>query len=86
MEAKHGSFGFDFDIIYDEIIVEHKISYVHICTIEDGRKATTNFESIVVVKTKIITIFGAELENPPELQKNGWQTILDNFKKHVETI
>jgi len=79
MEAKDGSFGFDFGGIYDEIIPLKKIDY----TMEDGRKAETNFVQ-QNDKIKITTIFEAESENPVEMQKFGWQTILNNFKKHVE--
>ncbi len=79
MEAKDGSFGFDFEAIYDEIIDQKKISY----TMKDGRQATTDFENLNG-KTKITTIFDAENENPIEMQKSGWQSILDNFIKYVE--
>ncbi|MBK7105099.1 MAG: SRPBCC family protein [Ignavibacteriae bacterium] len=79
MEAKDGSFGFDFWGIYDEVIPHKKISY----TLGDGRKAITNFE-VLGDKTKVTTIFEAENENSVEMQKGGWQSILDNFKKHVE--
>ena len=79
MEAKDGSFGFDFEAIYDEVIDQNKITY----TMLDGRQATTDFENLNG-KTKITTIFDAENENPVEMQRSGWQSILDNFKKYVE--
>ncbi|MCB0465260.1 MAG: SRPBCC family protein [Aequorivita sp.] len=79
MEAKDGSFGFDFNVIYDEVEPQKKISY----TMEDGRKATTTFEYLNG-KTKVTTSFDAESENPLEMQRGGWQAILDNFKKHTE--
>ncbi len=79
MEAKDGSFGFDFEGIYDEIIDQQKISY----TMGDGRQATTYFESLDG-KTRITTTFDAEKQNPAEMQRGGWQAILDNFKKCVE--
>ena len=50
---------------------------------EDGRKATTTFEYLNG-KTKVTTSFDAESENPLEMQRGGWQAILDNFKKHTE--
>lgn len=81
MEAKDGSFGFDFGGIYDDVIEHKKIAY----TMEDGRQAITNFES-QGNKTKITTLFDPEKTNPIEMQKNGWQEILNNFKKHVEEI
>ena len=80
MEAKDGSFGFDFEATYDEIIGQKKISY----TIADGRKVTTDFENLDG-KTKIITVFDAEKQNPVEMQRSGWQAILNNFKKYVES-
>lgn len=79
MEAKDGSFGFDFEAIYDEVIDQKKISY----TMSDGRNATTKFEDLGS-KTKVTTVFEAEKENPEEMQKQGWQAILNNFKKYVE--
>ena len=80
MEAKNGSFGFDFEAIYDEIIDQKKITY----TMTDGRQATTDFEHLGG-KTKVTTTFDAENENPIEMQREGWQAILDNFKKYVES-
>lgn len=80
MEARDGSFGFDFEAIYDEIILQNKISY----TMGDGRIATTQFEE-TNGGTKVTTTFDAETENPIEMQRDGWQAILDNFKKYTET-
>lgn len=79
MEAKDGSFGFDFEGVYDEVINQKKIAY----TMPNGRQVTTDFESDSG-RTKVSTTFDAENENPIEMQKTGWQTILDNFKKYVE--
>ncbi len=79
MEAKDGSFGFEFGAIYDEVIDQEKLTY----TMGDGRQATTNFENLDG-KTKIATTFDAESENPVEMQKAGWQAIMNNFKKYVE--
>ena len=80
MEAKDGSFGFDFESTYDEVIEHQKIVY----TMGDGRVATTLFEK-TGDKTKVTTLFDAEKENPEEMQRAGWQSILDNFKKYAET-
>lgn len=80
MEAKDGSFGFDFEGTYDEIVPNQKIAY----TMADGRKATTLFTQ-EDGKTHIATTFDAETENDPEFQKQGWQGILNNFVKHVES-
>ena len=79
MEARDGSVGFDFEATYDEIVSQKKITY----TMADGRKATTNFEG-VGSSTRITTVFEAENENSVEMQKGGWQAILDNFKKYIE--
>jgi uncharacterized protein YndB with AHSA1/START domain len=80
MEAKDGSFGFDFEAIYDEVINHKKISY----NLTDGRQVITAFEN-QNGKTKVTTTFDAETQNSIELQRNGWQAILDNFKKYVES-
>ena len=80
MEAKDGSFGFDFEAIYDEVINHKKISY----NLTDGRQVITVFEN-QNGKTKVTTTFDAETQNLVELQRNGWQAILDNFKKYVES-
>lgn len=80
MEAKDGSFGFDFEAVYDEVINQKKITY----TMGDGRVATTEFEDLGST-TKVATTFDAETENDVEMQRTGWQAILDNFKKYTET-
>lgn len=80
MEAKDGSFGFDFEATYDEVVDQKALTY----TMGDGRKATTKFEDLGG-KTKVITTFDAEKMNSEEMQKSGWQAILNNFKKYVET-
>ncbi len=80
MEAKDGSFGFDFWGVYDVVKPNEYIEY----TMGDGRKAKIIFTSLDN-KTKIDEIFEAETENSIELQKGGWQAILDNFKKYTES-
>lgn len=79
MEAKDGSFGFDFEGTYSEVVINKKIAY----TIIDGRTVDIQFIADGN-QTKIIEAFEAENENNLELQKNGWQAILGNFKKIVE--
>ena len=79
MQAKDGSFGFDFEAIYDDIINNEKIAY----TMTDGRRATVTFDNLGD-KTKVIVTFDAETENPIEMQRDGWQSILNNFKKYAE--
>jgi uncharacterized protein YndB with AHSA1/START domain len=79
MEAKDGSFGFDLKGIYDNIITHEEISY----TLLDDRIVTILF-SQTENGVKIIETFEAENENSLELQKFGWQAILNNFKTYVE--
>lgn len=81
MEAKDGSFGFDFEGVYDEVKPNELISY----TMSDGRKVSTTFKTsgdVIAVTTR----FDAENENPADMQQAGWQAILDNFKKYVEAL
>ena len=80
MEAKDGSFGFDFEGIYDKVIPNKFIEY----TMGDGRKVKVEF-SFNDNKTTITEIFEAEKENSIEMQRIGWQAILDNFKKYIES-
>lgn len=81
MEAKDGSFGFDFEAIYDEVETNKKISY----NMLDGRNATTEFISEGNT-TKVSTTFDPENMNPTEMQQDGWQAILNSFKNHVEHL
>ncbi len=81
MEAKDGSFGFDFEATYDEVSPVSKLVY----TMTDGRKCSVTF-SHQNNQTKVVTTFDAESENPPEMQQQGWQMILNNFKKYAETL
>ncbi|MBK1438453.1 SRPBCC family protein [Parapedobacter sp. ISTM3] len=80
MEAKDGSFGFDFEGVYETVELHKEIAY----TMPDGRNATTLFTS-QNCKTHVATTFDAETENDPEFQKQGWQAILDNFVNYVES-
>ncbi len=79
MEAKDGSFGFDFEGVYTRVVPQALIEY----RMEDGRTCSVHFaesgKGIVVTE-----IFDAESQNPPEMQRQGWQAILDNFARHVE--
>ncbi|MBP6550700.1 MAG: SRPBCC family protein [Flavobacterium sp.] len=79
MEAKDGSFGFDFEGVYIDVIINGKISY----TLLDDRKVTITF-SQTENGIQITETFEAENQNPLELQKLGWQAILNNFKNYVE--
>lgn len=79
MEAKDGSFSFDFWGTYVNIEVEKNLEIL----LGDGRKVTVLFE-FSDNKTIITEKFDPETVNPVELQKAGWQMILDNFKLYVE--
>ena len=78
MEAKDGSFGFDFETIYTEIQDGKQFS-----TEFGGRTAKVQFNDLGN-QTEVVITFDPENENPVEMQRAGWQAILDNFKKYVE--
>lgn len=80
MEAKDGSFGFDFEAIYDEIAEGEKFTY----TMPDGRQVNVAFKKDGS-QTDVIVTFDAEEQNSLEMQKGGWQAILNNFKSYTET-
>lgn len=79
MESKTESVGFDFSGKYEEVQNEKSLAY----QIDDGRKVKINFDKIDD-KTRVSVEFEAENENSIEMQKSGWQAILDNFKKYCE--
>ena len=79
MEAKDGSFGFDFKAIYTKINEGDNFTYEF-----GGRYATIDFKENNG-QTDVTIKFDPETENSIELQINGWQSILDNFKKYTET-
>ena len=78
MEAKDGSFGFDFEGEYTNIVTHELIEYGF-----GDRTAEIRFEQ-GEDGVKVTVEFAAEEENSPEDQKGGWQAILNNFKRHVE--
>ncbi|MDR5589067.1 SRPBCC family protein [Christiangramia sp. SM2212] len=80
MEAKDGSFSFDFSGIYEEIKPKEKLVY----KLDDGRMANIHFSEDDET-TKVKEIFEAEENNSKEMQKDGWQAILNNFKKYAES-
>jgi uncharacterized protein YndB with AHSA1/START domain len=79
MEAKDGSFGFDFDATYTEINQGKSFSYEF-----GGRFATVEFNE-QQDQTEVRISFDPETDNSLDLQRQGWQAILDNFKKYTET-
>ena len=78
MEAKDGSFGFDFAGTYTRIVPEKLIEYSF-----GDRTAAIEFEDGANGVTVRVS-FDAESENPAEMQRQGWQAILNNFARHVE--
>ena len=81
MEAKDGSEGFDLEGTFTRVVPNKIIEY----RMSDDREVKVEFieradgGGVLVKET-----FDAESENPPELQRQGWQAILDNFAHHVE--
>ncbi len=80
MESIDGSFGFDFEGVYDEVIAGSRLAF----TMPDGRLVEMTFEDLGG-STRIGTVFDAESEHPAEMQRAGWQAILNNFKRHAES-
>jgi uncharacterized protein YndB with AHSA1/START domain len=79
LEAKDGSFGFDFGGVYDAVRNNEYIEY----TMGDGRKVKITFIPGGNT-TRVVESFDAESENSIEMQRGGWQAFLDNFKKYTE--
>jgi len=79
MEARDGSFGFDFSGKYTKVIKNKEIGYV----MEDGREVQVILKK-VKDGTLIREIFDPEMENSRELQQTGWQAILNNFRLYAE--
>jgi uncharacterized protein YndB with AHSA1/START domain len=78
MEAKDGSFGFDFAGTYTKVVPRNVIEYAF-----GDRMARVDFTPTEGGVNVRVT-FDAEAENPVEMQRDGWQAILNNFKRHVE--
>jgi uncharacterized protein YndB with AHSA1/START domain len=79
MEAKDGSVGFDFEAVYSEVSIGNSFSYGF-----GDRQAKVEFSEQQGM-TEVSVTFDPETENSVELQKNGWQAILNNFKAYVES-
>lgn len=80
MEAKDGSIGFDFEGTFTSINTSESIEYA----LGDNRQVIITF-SETGQGIRIVETFEAEDELAAEQQRQGWQSILSNFKKHVET-
>lgn len=79
MESTDGEMGFNFSGKYTEISPNNSITYL----IDDGRKVSITFTE-EGDSTKIVEQFEAENENARDMQQQGWQAILNNFKQYAE--
>ncbi len=80
MEAKDGSFGFDFEAVYTKIDMGKSFEYEF-----GGRNAKVHFSN-KGSQTEVVVTFDPELQNPVEVQQAGWQAILNNFKQYTESV
>ncbi len=81
MEAKDGSFGFDFEALYTEIIPHKKLAF----TLGDGRHVVVEFLENKPFVNVVIT-FDADNKREHEMQRAGWMVILENYRKYAETL
>ena len=81
MAAKDKSASFDFTGVYTDVKPLESLAY----TMEDGRKVSVSFTKLGEV-VHVTETFDPENENPEDMQRSGWQAILDNFKQYVETL
>lgn len=79
MEAKFGEIGFDFGGTYTEVNLQEGFTY----KLADEREVKVTFTAIGE-HSQVQVIFDAETENSIALQKQGWQTILNQYKKYTE--
>lgn len=78
MEARDGSFGFDFEAVYEEVDVDRGVTLL----MGDGRRARTTFVA-EGDGTRVTTTFDAEPTNPVDMQRDGWQAILNSYAAWV---
>ncbi|WP_109467571.1 SRPBCC family protein [Albibacillus kandeliae] len=81
MEAKDGGFGFDLGMTHDEVVPGRKL----VSRMDDDRMVEVEFIP-EGSDTRVRTTFDAESQNPAEMQRQGWQAILDSFKGYVERL
>jgi uncharacterized protein YndB with AHSA1/START domain len=81
MQAKDGSVGFDFTGAYTDVVPHSRMAY----KMDDGRAVSITFEE-TPEGVRVTETFELENENPEEMQRGGWQAILENFKKHAESL
>jgi uncharacterized protein YndB with AHSA1/START domain len=80
MAAKDNSASFEFGGVYSAVKENELIEY----DMSDGRHVKVEFTELPE-GVKVIETFDPEDENPAEMQREGWQAILDNFKKYTES-
>jgi uncharacterized protein YndB with AHSA1/START domain len=80
MAAKDGSMGFDYGGAYTDVQPLERIKY----ELGDGRKVTVTFEAVSSRETRVTEIFDPENTHPHDMQRDGWQAILESFKRHAE--
>lgn len=78
MEARDGSMGFDFAATYAAVDAPHALTL----TLDDGRTARTSFVA-EADGTRVTTVFDPETQNPVEMQRDGWQAILNSYAAYV---
>lgn len=81
MEAKDGSLGFEYAGVYEQVTPYNSI----VARLDDDRQVRVAFEDLNG-ETKVTEHFEADAQHSVDLQLAGWQAILDNFKKHAESI
>lgn len=81
MEAKDGSMGFDFEGAYTAVRDQELIAY----KMADGRKVEVTFQQ-VGGSVQVVETFDPETVHPIEMQREGWQSILNAFKRHTESL
>ncbi len=82
MAARDGSMGFDYTGTFTKIVPNELLEHL----IDDGRNVSVKFIPIEAGETRVVETFEAENQNSVDLQRMGWQAILDNFKKYAESI
>ncbi len=81
MAAKDGSFAFDFEGEYTQVELHQSLAYRF-----GDRQAEVVFEEVAPDQTRLTVTFDPETENPEEMQRSGWQAIVNNYKKHTESL
>lgn len=81
MAAKDGSFAFDFEGEYTNVEPQERLAYRF-----GDRQAEVTFEPVAPDRTRVTVTFDPETDNPEEMQRDGWQAILNNYKKHAESL